>query len=289
MEPFCRPRADSSRPQPPWHLTPDLFAITVYSTALFAWADTLDKTDCNGVVLDDSPFAEPIVRDQRDQSYGALSNPEFARSVVARATGISCRARRPSCAPPPSSAPRCWPPRGQSHRPSTSTTTPRSISRIAQRHPVARLPLAGRARAHRVAFAPHGRLQRLLARRPREHDARERTRARRLARRAPVLAHVRRLSAVRRERRGGADHRPANPRPRLEHRKRRSDSLRWRIDRDWRQRRRPAPLGDRDRQRRVVVVAGRRCPDRGHPRGARSSQCHSIQSPPRAQQHLWPS
>jgi hypothetical protein len=35
----------------------------------------LDKTNCDGVVLDDSPFAEPIVRDQRDQSYGALLNP----------------------------------------------------------------------------------------------------------------------------------------------------------------------------------------------------------------------
>jgi hypothetical protein len=55
---------------------PAFFAFTVYSMALFAWADTLDKTDCNGNVLDDSAFAEPIVRDHRDQSYGALSNPE---------------------------------------------------------------------------------------------------------------------------------------------------------------------------------------------------------------------
>jgi hypothetical protein len=40
-----------------------------------ATADTLDKTDCNGVVLDDSQFAEPIVRDHRDNGYGAFSNP----------------------------------------------------------------------------------------------------------------------------------------------------------------------------------------------------------------------
>src|SRR5437588_110413 len=39
-----------------------------------ATADTLDKTDCNGVVLDDSQFAEPIVRDHRDDGYGAFSN-----------------------------------------------------------------------------------------------------------------------------------------------------------------------------------------------------------------------
>jgi FG-GAP-like repeat len=40
-----------------------------------ATPDALDKTNCEGVVLDDSPFAEPVVRDHRDQSYGALSNP----------------------------------------------------------------------------------------------------------------------------------------------------------------------------------------------------------------------
>src|ERR1043165_3019901 len=36
--------------------------------------DTLDKTDCNCVVLDDSAFREPLVRDHSDKSYGALSN-----------------------------------------------------------------------------------------------------------------------------------------------------------------------------------------------------------------------
>src|SRR5262249_49426867 len=40
-----------------------------------ATADTLDKTDCDGVVLDDSQFAEPMVRDHRDNGYGAFSNP----------------------------------------------------------------------------------------------------------------------------------------------------------------------------------------------------------------------
>ena len=51
-----------------------------------ATADTLDKTDCNGVVLDDSQFAEPIVRDHRDDGYGAFSTPRCARSVAARGT-----------------------------------------------------------------------------------------------------------------------------------------------------------------------------------------------------------
>jgi len=39
-----------------------------------ATTDTLDKTDCNCVVLDDSAFREPLVRDHSDKSYGALSN-----------------------------------------------------------------------------------------------------------------------------------------------------------------------------------------------------------------------
>jgi hypothetical protein len=55
---------------------PLFLAIAGCSVALVsATADTLDKTDCNGVVLDDSPFAEPIVRDHRDKGYGAFSNP----------------------------------------------------------------------------------------------------------------------------------------------------------------------------------------------------------------------
>jgi hypothetical protein len=36
----------------------------------------LDKTNCFGVVLDDSAFTEAIVRDHHDESYGALSNNE---------------------------------------------------------------------------------------------------------------------------------------------------------------------------------------------------------------------
>ena len=39
-----------------------------------AIADELDKTDCSGVVLDDSEFTEVIVRDHRDESYGSLTN-----------------------------------------------------------------------------------------------------------------------------------------------------------------------------------------------------------------------
>ena len=39
-----------------------------------AAVDVLDKIDCDNVVLDDAPFVEPIVRDHRDRSYGALSN-----------------------------------------------------------------------------------------------------------------------------------------------------------------------------------------------------------------------
>ena len=42
-----------------------------------AGPDTLDKTDCCGVVLDDAMFTEAIVRDQRDHSYGALSNSKL--------------------------------------------------------------------------------------------------------------------------------------------------------------------------------------------------------------------
>jgi hypothetical protein len=38
----------------------------------------LDTTDCGGNVLDDSAFDEPIVRDHRDSSYGALVNREMA-------------------------------------------------------------------------------------------------------------------------------------------------------------------------------------------------------------------
>ena len=39
--------------------------------------DALDKSDCSGVVLDDSAFTEAIVRDHRDNSYGALSKSEL--------------------------------------------------------------------------------------------------------------------------------------------------------------------------------------------------------------------
>lgn len=55
-----------------------LVAITVCGGVLIestrAATDELDKTDCSGVVLDDSAFTEAIVRDRRDRSYGALSS-----------------------------------------------------------------------------------------------------------------------------------------------------------------------------------------------------------------------
>jgi hypothetical protein len=58
---------------------PLLLAITGCSVALLestrAAPDALDKTDCDGHVLDDSPFAEPVILDHRDKSYGALANP----------------------------------------------------------------------------------------------------------------------------------------------------------------------------------------------------------------------
>lgn len=61
------------------HMNHLKLAIIVAGAALLvstnASSDALDKTDCNGVVLDDLPFSEPIVNDHRDMSDGALSNP----------------------------------------------------------------------------------------------------------------------------------------------------------------------------------------------------------------------
>jgi hypothetical protein len=37
-------------------------------------AAAIDKTDCDRQILDDSAFSEPIVRDHRDDSFGALAN-----------------------------------------------------------------------------------------------------------------------------------------------------------------------------------------------------------------------
>jgi hypothetical protein len=42
--------------------------------SLDATADEIDRTNCEGVVLDEAGFDEPIVRDRRDRSYGALAN-----------------------------------------------------------------------------------------------------------------------------------------------------------------------------------------------------------------------
>jgi hypothetical protein len=39
-------------------------------------ADDIDLTNCAGEVVSDAEFAEPIVRDRRDASYGALANPD---------------------------------------------------------------------------------------------------------------------------------------------------------------------------------------------------------------------
>jgi FG-GAP-like repeat len=41
-----------------------------------AAADEIDLTNCAGEVVSDADFAEPIVRDHRDESYGALANPK---------------------------------------------------------------------------------------------------------------------------------------------------------------------------------------------------------------------
>ena len=67
-------------------------------------AYAIDKTDCDGNVLDDSTFSEAVVRDHTDQSYGALSNskvrplgggegysnivPRSAKGVVRTATEL---------------------------------------------------------------------------------------------------------------------------------------------------------------------------------------------------------
>jgi hypothetical protein len=64
------------------HLLPGVPVFFPLSLAIVCWcitfvratADTVDKTDCNGVVLDDSSFAESLVRDHRDKGYGAFSN-----------------------------------------------------------------------------------------------------------------------------------------------------------------------------------------------------------------------
>lgn len=78
----CRPASDAARS--------DAWFASVAAAAL-------DKTNCDGVVLDDSPFGEPIVRDHRDASYGALSNtalrplgggPGYGRIVPRPATVV---------------------------------------------------------------------------------------------------------------------------------------------------------------------------------------------------------
>jgi hypothetical protein len=47
-------------------------ALVIQSTR--ATSDALVKKDCKGVILDDAAFLEPVVRDHRDESYGALAN-----------------------------------------------------------------------------------------------------------------------------------------------------------------------------------------------------------------------
>jgi len=114
---------------------PLLLAIAGCSVTLVrAMADTLDKTDCNGVVLDDSPFVEPVVAIIRTRGTARSQTPRCAHSATERGTSISCRALQPSCAPPMSSAPRCRLPHAHPER-SMSTITPKLISRIARRHP----------------------------------------------------------------------------------------------------------------------------------------------------------
>ncbi|MFZ0751657.1 MAG: hypothetical protein WAM70_20015, partial [Pyrinomonadaceae bacterium] len=61
-----------------YSVTALLVAIVGCGAALIqstrATTDTLDKTDCQGAMLDDSAFREPVVRDHSDKSYGALAN-----------------------------------------------------------------------------------------------------------------------------------------------------------------------------------------------------------------------
>ena len=181
-----------------------------------------------------------------------------------------------------SSAPRCKPPHAHP-KPSMSTTALKWISPTARRHLMPRDCREPRSRPHK--------LQRLLAHRPSEHDARQRAWARRLTGHTPVLAHVRRLPAcltLKGER--VRDHRLANTRPQLQRRKRRSDSLR---------RRSRLPLGSAATDRsagqprydnndlsswpRAAIAIKQRS------RRASSSQHDPIQPPPRAQRHLRPS
>ncbi len=49
--------------------------LAVLPFATPASGDTLDLVNCCEQTLDDSVFAEPVVRDQRDASFGALANP----------------------------------------------------------------------------------------------------------------------------------------------------------------------------------------------------------------------
>ncbi len=126
---------------------PIFFAITVYSIALLASADTLDKTDCNGVVLDDSAFAEPIVRDHRDPSYGALANPEVRPLGGGEGYG--------NIVPRPATVVRT----GDELRAALLAAAHAKSSTIYVDDDAEILPLAGRARADRVAFAPYGGLR----------------------------------------------------------------------------------------------------------------------------------
>ncbi len=138
---------------PRMHTSLSLFlAITCFSLALLeltgAMSDALDKTDCNGVVLDDSPFAEPIVRDHRDKSYGALSNP--AMRPLGGGEGYGRIVPRPATVVRTADELRAaLLVAGRAPKPSTSTTPPRLISRIARRRR-GRAIAASRARAPRM-------------------------------------------------------------------------------------------------------------------------------------------
>jgi hypothetical protein len=76
MGPRCYPRAASWLRKRSAHLIASFVRLFCFQHRSPRMGDTLDKTDCDGNVLDDSAFTEPVVRDHRDQSHGALSNSE---------------------------------------------------------------------------------------------------------------------------------------------------------------------------------------------------------------------
>lgn len=51
-------------------------SLSVFVAIAGCRCDSLDRTNCQNAIVTDSAFPEPIVRDQRDESHGALANPD---------------------------------------------------------------------------------------------------------------------------------------------------------------------------------------------------------------------